>query len=194
MKLTGAQISAEMSGAGRESSTSSVTPAGVVLDIYDELARTPQISISWCATNRPRSMPRTAMPGPLPQSGGGPGDLRTRRHQHGDRHRLGLPGLHPHRGVHRPGAHRPHRQRRLSGSGHRRHHPALHQAQLPGQGRQRSGPDDPRGLPYRPVRAAGSGAGGPAQGRESRPVRCPSFPRPSRSRATTPPTTPIPGR
>ena len=52
----------------------------------------------------------------------------------------------------------------------------------------------PRGLPYCPLRAAGAGAGGPAQGCESGQSRCPSFPRPSRSRATTPPTMPIPGR
>ena len=44
-------------------------------------------------------------------------------------------GLHPDGLPDRPGADAPDRQRRLPGGGHHRHHPAMHQAQLPGQGR-----------------------------------------------------------
>jgi acetolactate synthase-1/2/3 large subunit len=44
-------------------------------------------------------------------------------------------GLH-----HRPGAHHADRLGRLPGMRHRRHHAALHQAQLAGQGRQRALP------------------------------------------------------
>ena len=39
-----------------------------------------------------------------------------------------------------PGPDEPHRQRRLPGGGHRRHHPPVREAQLPGQGRRRTSP------------------------------------------------------
>ena len=140
MKLTGAQIL--MKCLEREGVKHIFGyPGGVVLDIYDELTRHPQHQAYPGAPRTGRGPRRGRLCPGLRPGGGGPGDLGPRRHQHGDGHCLGLPGLHPHRGDHRPGAHRSDRQRRLSGGGHRGHHPALHQAQLPGEGRQGSGPD-----------------------------------------------------
>ena len=55
---------------------------------------------------------------------------------------------------HRPGADPPHRQRRLSGSRHGRHHAPLHQAQLAGPRRQRSRPRPARSLLRRHPRPA----------------------------------------
>jgi acetolactate synthase I/II/III large subunit len=49
---------------------------------------------------------------------------------------------------------RPDRQRRLPGSGHRRHLPALREAQLPGQGREGPGLDHQAGLSIWPAPAA----------------------------------------
>ena len=50
---------------------------------------------------------------------------------------------------HRPGADAPDRQRRLPGMRHGRHHAAVHQAQLAGQGRQRPGARHARGVLHR---------------------------------------------
>ena len=72
-------------------------------------------------------------------------------------------GLH-----HRPGAHASHRQRRVPGVRYRRHHPALHQAQLAGEERGRPRPRPARGVLRRPHRPARPGGGGHPQGR---PVR-----------------------
>ena len=78
-----------------------------------------------------------------------PRHQRPRRDQPGHRprhrqHGLGADGRH-----HRPGASRPDRQRRLPGGRHHRHHPADHQAQLPGQGREGPAAHRPRGVPHR---------------------------------------------
>jgi acetolactate synthase-1/2/3 large subunit len=53
-----------------------------------------------------------------------------------------------------PGADLHDRQRRLPGGRHRRHHPALHQAQLAGEGHRPAVRHDPRGVPRRHHRAA----------------------------------------
>ena len=60
------------------------------------------------------------------------------------------------------------RLRCLPGMRHGRHHPALHQAQLAGQGRQRAVRHPPRGLPRRHHRSAGTGR---RRHPEGRPVR-----------------------
>ena len=60
---------------------------------------------------------------------------------------------------HRPGADASDRQRRLPGMRHGRHHAALHQAQLPGEERQRSPARAARGVPHRRARPAGAGRG-----------------------------------
>ena len=60
-------------------------------------------------------------------------------------------------GHHRPGGHTGDRHRRVSGGGYRRHHPAHHQAQLPGHRRTGVAQCDQGGFPHRPHRQAGSG-------------------------------------
>ena len=69
-----------------------------------------------------------------------PRHLRPRRHQRRHRHDRRADGLDPDRRADRPGPDLHDRQRRLPGGRHRRHHPALHQAQLAGQGHRRSSP------------------------------------------------------
>ena len=68
----------------------------------------------------------------------------------------------------RPGPDLHDRQRRLPGGRHRRHHPALHQAQLAGQGHRAARRDHPPGVPRRDERPARPGARRHPQGR---PVR-----------------------
>ena len=58
---------------------------------------------------------------------------------------------------HRAGADPSHRQRCVPGMRHRRHHPALHQAQLSGEERRRPAARAARGVPYRQERPAGAG-------------------------------------
>jgi len=57
------------------------------------------------------------------------------------------------------------RKRRVPGSGHVRHHPLLHQAQLPREERRRSAADDPRGFLIGGQRASGTGPWWSPQGR-----------------------------
>jgi hypothetical protein len=90
--------------------------------------------------------------------------LRTRRHQPDHRPRRRSDGFHPDRRPHRPGFHQTHRQRRLPGSRHVRHHALLHQAQLPGQEPRRPPADHPRSLLPRRLRPPRSRAGGHPQG------------------------------
>ena len=94
----------------------------------------------------------------------GAGHLGTGRDQHRDRADRRADGQRAGGLPDRPGADPHDRQRRLPGGRHGRHHPALHQAQLPGQIRRRAGARDPRGVPRRAQRPAGPGGGRPAQG------------------------------
>ena len=82
-------------------------------------------------------------------------------------------GLGPGRVPHRPGAHRAARHRRLPGGRHDRHHDADRQAQLHDPAPAGDPARDPRGVPHRPHRPPGSGAGRHPAGPESRrhPVR-----------------------
>ena len=66
-----------------------------------------------------------------------------------------------------------HRQRRLPGSGHHRHHHPDHQAQLPGAGRGRPGDGGARGLPHRRHGTAGAGAHRHSAGRHAAADRVP---------------------
>ena len=94
-----------------------------------------------------------------------PRHVRSRRHQHGHRHCHGVHGFHSHGDFLRPGQYRPYRQRRLPGGGHRRHHETLHQAQLPGEGREGHGPHHKGGLFHRQIRPPRTGPRGHTQGR-----------------------------
>ena len=92
------------------------------------------------------------------------GDVGPRRHQRRDRSHRRPHGFHPDRLPDRPGADPPDRQRRLPGGRHDRHHPALHQAQLPGEGRDEAAAHGLRGLLRRPFGPSGSRGHRPAQG------------------------------
>ena len=100
-----------------------------------------------------------------------PRHLRSRPDQRGHRHRHGLHGLHPAGGHQRPGAFQCHRPGCLPGMRLGGHHPALRQAQFPGQGRARPGHHHQEGLSHRPYRPARSGADRHSQGRVARPLR-----------------------
>ena len=97
----------------------------------------------------------------LVTSGPGATNAVTGAHRRAD-------GLDPARLPHRPGADASDRHRRLPGMRYRRHHPALHQAQLAGEGRQRSGARPARGVLRRDDRPAGSGRRRHPQGRAVR--------------------------
>src|SRR5579875_2913257 len=84
---------------------------------------------------------------PLDRQGGGrPGDLRPGRNQRRDRPDRRLDGQHPGGMPDRPGADAPDRERRLPGGRYRRHHAALHQAQLSREAPGRPGADHARGV------------------------------------------------
>ena len=95
------------------------------------------------------------------------GHVRTGRHQCRHRHRDGLHGLDPDGRPHRPGADARHRAGRVPGMRHRRHHAAVRQAQLPGQGRGRPGGHDQEGVLPGGLGPAGTGAGRHSQGRDA---------------------------
>ena len=99
------------------------------------------------------------------------GDLRPRRHQRRHRHRHGLHGFGADGDHQRPGAHQCHWRGRLPGMRRGGHHPALRQAQLPGQGRARPGRHLQEGLPHCPYRPARSGAHRHPEGCLARPLR-----------------------
>ena len=63
----------------------------------------------------------------------------SRRHEPGDWARRGLHGQLTRGGHHRPGLPADDRARRVPGDGHHRHHPADHEAELSGTGRDRAG-------------------------------------------------------
>mmetsp|Transcript_75033 Transcript_75033/g.176103 ORF Transcript_75033/g.176103 Transcript_75033/m.176103 type:complete len:355 (+) Transcript_75033:4572-5636(+) len=93
-----------------------------------------------------------------------PGDLGPGRHECHHRHRDGLYGLDPDGHHHGPGAHAGDRPGCLPGVRHGGHHAANRQAQLPRQGRARSGADAEEGLPHRPHRPSRPGRRGHPQG------------------------------
>ena len=94
-------------------------------------------------------------------------DLRARRHQRGHRDRDRVHGFDPDGGAVGPGADARDRPGRLPGVRRRRHHAAVRQAQLPGQGRQGPRGDDQEGVLSRRDRPAGPGAGRHPQGRHA---------------------------
>ena len=93
------------------------------------------------------------------------GDVGARRDEPGHRHRHGAARLGPDGRDHRQRAGRAHRQGRLPGDRHHRHHPADDQAQLPRPRRRRPAAGHRRGVPHRPDRPAGPGPHRHHQGR-----------------------------
>ena len=96
------------------------------------------------------------------------GDERPRRDQRRDRPDRRADGFGPDRLPDRAGADPPDRQRRVSGSRYDRHHAALHQAQLSGQGCRRPRPHLARGVLRREERPARPGRRRSAEGRAVR--------------------------
>src|SRR5664279_3438407 len=87
------------------------------------------------------------------------GHVGAGRHQCGDRTDRRAVRLDPDRLHHRTSSYSPDRQRRVPGMRHGRHHPAVHQVQLPGQAHRGSAARAARGIPHRRQRAAGAGGG-----------------------------------
>ena len=108
-----------------------------------------------------RAVRRPRRRGLRPRDGQGGRLLRhfgAGRHEPGDRHRRRLDGLGARSGHHRRGGNGAHRPRRLPGGGHHRHHPAHHQAQLPGAGGAGPAAAGAGGVLHRRHRPAGPGA------------------------------------
>ena len=144
-------------------------PGGAVCRSTTSCSSRTSCATSWCATSRRRCMRPKAMRARPARSGVRAGDLGAGRHQRGDRPADALMDSIPLVCHYRPGADPSDRQRRLPGSRHHRHHAALHQAQLSGEGRRRPGARRARGVLCRAHRPAGPGGGRPAQGRRCSP-------------------------
>ena len=144
-------------------------PGGAVLPIYDALFHAERACATcWSATSRGRPTPPRAMRARpasrawswSPRAPGATNAITGHRRRPDG---LGSAGDLITGQVADP----PDRHRRLPGGGHHRHHAALHQAQLPGQGRMA---DLPRimheAFHVAPQRPAGPGGRRPAQGRD----------------------------
>ena len=87
-------------------------------------------------------------------------NVRTGRHEHGDRHCDGDDGLVPHRLHYRTGGQQRHRVGCVPGDRHHRHHAADHEAQLPGdEGQRHRAGDSWKPSPSGGERPSGPGAG-----------------------------------
>ena len=160
-------------------------PGGAVLPIYDELHQQDKIQhvlvrqeggALHAAEGYARSTGKVGVA--LVTSGPGATNAVTGPHRRAD-------GFHPARLHHRAGADAPHRQRRIPGVRYCRHHASVHQAQLAGEERQRSGAHPPRGVLHR------QGGASRARWSSTSPRTCSSLPattsapRTSRTRRTS---------
>ena len=102
------------------------------------------------------------------QGGRGAGHLGAGRDQCGDGPGRRADGQRAGRLPHRPGADPSHRQRRVPGGGHHRHHAPGDQAQLPRQGHRQALRRDPRGLLRGAFGPARPGGDRPAEGHPDR--------------------------
>ena len=142
-------------------------PGGAVLNIYDEFFKQDKVKHVLVrheqgAVHAADGYSRSSHEGRRRA-----GHLGPRRDQRGHRHRHGVHGLDPDGRPHRPGADARDRPGRVPGVRHRRHHAALRQAQLPGQGREGPRGHDQEGLLPRQHRPSGSGAGRHPEGRHA---------------------------
>ena len=142
-------------------------PGGAVLNIYDELFKQDKVKHVLVrheqgAVHAADGYSRSSTKIGVALVTSGPG-----RHQCGDRHRDGLHGFDSDGRAHRPGADARDRPGRVPGMRHGRHHAALRQAQLPGEGRQGSGGHDQEGVLPRRDRPAGPGARRHSEGRHA---------------------------
>ena len=165
-------------------------PGGAVLPIYDALFKAERHHPCAGAPRAGRRPCRRRLCPLHRQARRGAGDLRSRRHQCRHRPDRCADGFHSAGGAHRPGADASDRHRRLPGMRHGRHHPALHQAQLAGEGRRTIC----RACCTRPSRSPPPAA--PARWWSTFPRTSSSRPAPitARSRSITAPTGPRPIR
>ena len=129
-------------------------PGGVILPLYDVLGDYPELrhilvrheqggahaADGYARVDRPRRRLH--------------GHVRPGRHEPRHRHRHRAPRLRPDGRDHRQRARRAHRQGRVPGDRHQRHHAADDEAQLPGPQRRRPAAGHRRGVPHRPHRPA----------------------------------------
>ena len=142
-------------------------PGGAVLNIYDELFKQDKVKHVLVrheqgAVHAADGYSRSSHKIGVALVTSGPG-----RHQRGHRHRHRVHGLDPDGRPHRPGADARDRPGRVPGMRHGRHHAALRQAQLPGQGRQGPRGHDQEGVLPRRDRPARPGAGRHPEGRHA---------------------------
>ncbi len=154
-------------------------PGGAVLPIYDALFAVDDHHPCAGAPRAGRGACRRRLCALDRQARRGAGDLRSRRHQCGDRPHRCVDGFHSAGRADGPGGDASDRHRCVPGMRHGRHHAALHQAQLAGEGRERSRPRAARGVPDRHHRPARPGGGRHPEGRAvqdaapiSRPIPC----------------------
>ena len=158
-------------------------PGGAVLPIYDALFQQNDIRHVLVRHEQARDPRRRGLRPLDRQARRRPRHLGPRRDQRRHRHDRRADGLDPDRRPHRPGRDLPDRQRRLPGGRHRRHHPAVHQAQLAGQGHREARRDHPPGLPRRHLTAAPARSSSTSRRTSSSPS--PTTRRPRRCARTT---------
>ena len=132
-------------------------PGGAVLPIYDALFSQDKVQPHPGAARAGRRARGGRLCALDRQGRLRAGDLGPGRHQRRDRPDRRVLRFDPDRLHHRAGADASDRQRRLPGMRHRRHHPAVHQAQLPGQAHRGPAARAARGVPHRRQRPARAG-------------------------------------
>ena len=129
-------------------------PGGAVLPIYDALFHQEKVQPHPGPPRAGRDPRGRGLCALHRQGRRGAGHLGPRRDQRRHRPHRRADGLDPAGLHHRPGADAPDRHRRLPGVRHGRHHPPLHQAQLPGEARRGPAAHPARGLLRRHDRPA----------------------------------------
>ena len=134
-------------------------PGGAVLPIYDAIFQQQKVKHILVRHEQGAVHAAEGYARSTGKVGARAGDLGPGRDQCRHRADRRADGFDPDRLHHRAGADASHRQRRVPGMRHRRHHAAVHQAQLSGEGRRRSAARAARGVLRRRQRAAGAGGG-----------------------------------
>ena len=140
-------------------------PGGVILPLYDILGDYPEIRHILVRHEQGGAHAADGYARVTGRVGRVHGDLRPGRHEPRHRDRHGPARLDPDGRDHRQRPGGPHRQGRLPGDRHQRHHAADDQAQLPGPRRRRPAAGRRRGVPHRPDRPARPGPHRHHQGR-----------------------------
>ncbi len=139
-------------------------PGGAVLFIYDEIFKQDKFQHILVRHEQAAVHAADAYSRSSNQHRRRTGHQRPGRHQCGDRYRDRVHGFDSDGGADRPGADARHWSGRVPGMRYGRHHAAVRQAQLSGQGRARPGRRDQEGVLHRAKRPAGPGAGRHSEG------------------------------